>query len=202
MNLSRRRLLLAGSGLLLSSEAMAQDAPEPLGPRVLRRFNQTSLRQLTLQQFTLGLRAPAVRLPDGDVIRIQNVGPLTTYDFSLRNRRPLPNDIQIQLFRARGIWWKSLQIVTWQQLPPAHDTPSDRPVRKITTAELSDRNSSPTFRIKKWDLFTDGPGADRQGGIIFSKAKALGVHTEMYFLPGSELRSWAGRIISITWERD
>ena len=214
MNISRRSLLLSAGGGLLASEAHGQidrgslgdisgvaGRPEPLGP-VLRRINVASLKQIRRSQLPDSLTAAAIRLPDGDVIRLINEAALPPPNPTLPRIRSRDISITFQLAQPAVTWWKAIKIVTFQARDGELVNMNDLPIRKFTEKELDGSNRRVNFRIKEWDLFSNGVNSDRLGGIIFSKAKVLGAHTDMYFLDGVELASFGGRILNIIWEKD
>jgi hypothetical protein len=146
---------------------------------------------LTLSRFRPDETAEAgrYRLPDGDVIMLTQ---------EARSSIP-PDSVEIVLKTASGVtWWKQVKLTTGTYLGP-DQYEVDRRVT-IRAESTQDRFHGPTKPIRFNLLRT----IDAYGGIVFSKAKFLGAHTEVYYLPADELYTgnMGGKRLTFTWQVD
>ena len=129
------------------------------------------------------------RLRDGDVIMLTQEA-----------RSDIPRDqVEIILKTVDEVtWWKEVKLTTGTYLGPDHYQ-VDRRVT-VNAASTQDRNHGPTEPFR----FNIRAISDAYGGLVFSKAKFLGAHTEVYFLPASEFitGNMGGKRLTFTWQRD
>src|SRR5262245_49544154 len=110
------------------------------------------------------------RLPDGDIVALQV------------SRASSNQVVEFVLRTDPGIgWWKEIKVV-------------DRRGRELGRRDLEPGMHRPTTPLIIPVRALDG------ARVIFSKAKFLGIHTEMYEMHGCS--SQAGRRLTFTWRRD
>jgi hypothetical protein len=129
------------------------------------------------------------RLRDGDVIMLTQ---------EARSDVP-PNQVEVVLRTADEVtWWKEIKLTKGTYLGPDHYRVDERVTVKSFSTQ--DRNHGPTEPIR----FNIREMTDAYGGLVFSKAKFLGAHTEVYFLPASEFitGNMGGKRLTFTWQRD
>ena len=146
---------------------------------------------VTVSSFRPNERAQAssYRLRDGDVILLTQEA----------RRDLLPDQVEIILKTADEItWWKEVKLTTGTYLGPDHYRVDERVT--VKAASTQDRFHGPTRRIR----FSLREIERAYGGIVFSKAKFLGAHTEVYFLSAYDLiqANMGGKRLTFTWQRD
>lgn len=126
------------------------------------------------------------RLRDGDVIMLTQE----------TRAGLLPDQVEIVLRTASGVtWWKEVKLTTGTYLGPDHYRVDERVT--VEGASTQDRNHGPTRPIR----FSLREIERAYGGIVFSKAKFLGAHTEVYFLSAYDLiqANMGGKRLTFTW---
>lgn len=96
-----------------------------------------------------------------------------------------PGRTEFQLATAQPMWWKSLSLHQWDEGPV------------VASCETQDeRTVAPALSFRSADI--------APYWLVLSKAKFLGVHTDMYKIPMQELNrgDFYGKRFSFLWERD
>jgi hypothetical protein len=129
------------------------------------------------------------RLRDGDVIMLTQEARASL----------LPDQVEIVLRTASGVtWWKEVKLTTGTYLGPDQYQVDERVM--VVAASTQDRFHGPTKPIR----FSLRKIEEAYGGIVFSKAKFLGNHTEVYFLSAFDLiqANMGGKRLTFTWQVD
>ena len=135
------------------------------------------------------VEASRYRLRDGDVIMVTQ-----------ETRRSIPsNEVEVVLQTASGVtWWKEIKLTKGTLLGPDHYDVTERIT--VKAASTQDSVHGPTRPIR----FSIREMTDAHGGIVFSKAKFLGAHTEVYYLPAFYIigENVGGKRLTFTWQVD
>jgi len=128
--------------------------------------------------------------------------------------RAVPKD-EVEFVLESGLnvsWWKGIEVVYWAPprpgpLPISFTFPWDAPSRAILNSLYTqDADHGPKAMRVRLDALDARPHT-----LLFLKAKTLGAHTPMYYLPlyqptGTRWRADAARLagkrITFTWEKD
>ena len=133
--------------------------------------------------------ASRYRMRDGDVILLTQ-----------ESRSEIPRDeVEIVLQTAERVtWWKEIKLTKGTYIGPDHYQVDKRVT--VKAASTQDRNHGPTEPIR----FNLRTLTDAYGGIVFSKAKFLGTHTEIYYLSAYDLLTgnMGGKRLTFTWQTD
>ncbi|MFL6231356.1 MAG: hypothetical protein ACJ741_21485 [Pyrinomonadaceae bacterium] len=185
MNNSRRLLLCAVASLCFCAAAgNLSVARAQCGDSSLRsKVSQTNI--LTWESFRApqqtGESALCYRLSDGDIITLRK-----------EPRAVASDQIEFVLETPLNVtWWKGLTL--------AHQTyrseGETRAIQSVFTENESHRSHS--IIVRAYDQL-----APTGYMLVFSKAKALGAHTEMYRLPVGDTRYLRGYRLTFTWDKD
>ena len=169
-------IALLGAVLLTPGTASAQYAQD-------MAVNVSSFRPNERAQ------ASSYRLRDGDVIMLTQEP----------RKELLPDQVEIILKTVDDVtWWKGVKLTTGTYLGPDHYQ-IDRRVT-VEAASTQDGEHGPTIpiRFRLYEI------ERAYGGIVFSKAKFLGAHTEVYYLSAYDLiqANMGGKRLTFTWQVD
>ena len=147
--------------------------------------------EVTLSSFRPDPTAEAsrYRLPDGDVIMLTQ---------EARSSIP-PNMVEVVLQTDSGVtWWKEIKLTIGTRLGPDEYRVDERVT--IQARSTQDRRHGPTSPL----IFNILAMERAAGGIVFSKAKFLGEHKEVYFLSAFDLirANVGGKRLTFTWQTD
>ena len=135
------------------------------------------------------VEASRYRLRDGDVIMLTQ---------EARSSIP-PDMVEVVLSTASGVtWWKEIKLTIGTRLGPDHYQVDERIT--IQARSTQDRRHGPTPPL----IFNIRAMESAYGGIVFSKAKFLGEHKEVYFLSAFDLLAgnMGGKRLTFTWQVD
>src|SRR5687767_938163 len=133
--------------------------------------------------------ASRYRLSDGDVIMLTQ---------EARSTIP-PNMVEVVLETASGVtWWKEIKLTIGTRLGPDEYRVDERIT--IQARSTQDSRHGPTRPL----IFDIRAMERAYGGIVFSKAKFLGEHKEVYFLSAFDLLTarMGGKRLTFTWQTD
>lgn len=130
------------------------------------------------------------KLPDGDEIAVYKSPASATFDRSLSAVGP--DEVQIVFTKANITWWKELKIRLWTASTDGVTTP----IRELRPMALEGSNDGPVaITLKREEL--------ARAQFIFSKAKLLGAHTEVYRIWGDELGEIGNNNrVRFLWQKD
>ncbi|WP_197999939.1 C1 family peptidase [Gimesia alba] len=114
------------------------------------------------------------KLPDGDQIRVS----------SAPSRNPNSSDVSIKLVLPRGMWWKGALLFDKAR----ESNPTG------VQGEGGGNGFSRTYTFKHADLL--------KKDLVLSKAKAFGVHTNMYRIKDAYTKMIPGRTYTFNWSKD
>ncbi|MBA2734321.1 MAG: hypothetical protein H0U54_15760 [Acidobacteria bacterium] len=151
----------------------------------------SSEQTISLSSFRPNATAEAsrYRLRDGDVIMLTQEARSTI----------APDMVEVVLNTASGVtWWKEIKLTIATRLGP-DDYQVDKRIT-IQARSTQDRRHGPTLPL----IFNIRRMESAYGGIVFSKAKFLGEHKEVYFLSAFDLLSgnMGGKRLTFTWQVD
>ena len=145
----------------------------------------TKTNNLTWESFKApglsGDRAQCYRLPDGDIISLRR-----------EPKKVAADQIEFVLETSLNVtWWKGLK------LAKVGCYVYDQPCMVHSTETADDKHTSQSIIVRAQD-----PDVPHGYLLVFYKAKALGVHTEMYRLNVGDTRKLRGYRLTFVWEKD